>query len=118
MTEGQLVRKDLKVLPVTTVQGGLQDLWVHWDLLDQVVKRENRDPKDQPDLQDPGEFLVQGVILDPLVEWDLLDHLVLMDNLESRGSLESPVRRETLALQGLRACPVPMGLLDQSVLLD
>lgn len=82
------------------------------------MRRENLDPKDQLDLQDPEECLDQEVTPVQSVLLDLLDLLVLMANQESRERLENQARRETLDHQDLRACPVLMDLLGQLVSLD
>lgn len=82
------------------------------------MRRENLDPKDPMDHQDPEACQEREVTLVPSALWALLDLPVLMVNLESRESLESRARKETLGLQDLRDWPVPTGRLDQSVLLD
>lgn len=83
-----------------------------------MVRRENLDPKDLLDPQDPEEVQDQEVTLAPLVLLDLPDLLVQTVNQESRVKLESQVRKEMLAPQDLKAWLVPMVLLVLSVLQD
>lgn len=83
-----------------------------------MVRRENLDPKDQLDLQDPEEGLDQEVTLVQSVLLGLLDLLVPMANQESKERLENQARKEMLDHQDLRACLVLMDLLGQLVSLD
>lgn len=82
------------------------------------MRRENLDPKDHMDPQAPEEGLEQEATLARLVLLDLLVLLVLMANLESRESLVSKARRETLVLQDHRAWPELTDLQAQLVSLD
>lgn len=118
VTGEQSERKDQKEHLEMMAQEELQAPLAHWDLLDPAVRRENLDPKDLMDPQDPEVSQEREVTPVPLVLLASLDHLVLMVNLESRESLESKARKEMLGLQDLRVWPVHTDPLDLLVLPD